>query len=359
MSPRIIGPRIIGSCLTLDITFGPRSGPSETTTFRDTRTPPRRPRAGTRCLAHGDTRLPHGLPDRSMTGLGQPRQGQSDPASDEPHLVERPFHRDGVGLGEQITVQAAEPRIDGRRPCSIPHQGGGTHLVHGLRGYIGGHGDHPLPAPQDELHAGGIVPAQEHEIGPAALPQGLDAIQVPARLLDTDDVLDPRQAPHRLGQHVAGRAARDVIQDLGNGHRLGHGPMVQIEPLLRGLVVVRCDEQAGIGTGSARAGGQADGLGGRVGAGAGDHRHPLADLPDDLADHLAVLLLVQGRRLTRGPDGHDAVAAVLDMELAKPPEPIPIDGDLRALPGLHRRGQGHDTASKHRSRLSTPVMDRG
>ena len=79
-----------------------------------------------------------------------------------------------------------------------------------------------------------------------------------------------------------------------------------VEPLLAGLVVIRRDEQGGIGSSLLSSLGQRNGLTGRVGTRACDDEAALVcGLNGDL-DDLEVLLVVESGRLPGGSNGNDA-----------------------------------------------------
>ena len=65
------------------------------------------------------------------------------------------------------------------------------------------------------------------------------------RFLDADDVGDGRQSLHRVRQHVARGAARNVVEDLWDVDRLRHRAEVPIQAFLSRLVVVRNDRHVG------------------------------------------------------------------------------------------------------------------
>ena len=88
------------------------------------------------------------------------------------------------------------------------------------------------------------------------------------------------------------------------------------------LVVVGGDDQHGVGAGLVRLPGELDGLLGRIGAGAGDHRDPPARRRDHGAHDVHVLLVGEGGRFAGRPDGHEAVDPALDLVLDQPPQVV-------------------------------------
>ena len=86
-----------------------------------------------------------------------------------------------------------------------------------------------------------------------------------------------------------------------------------VEAVLGRLVVVGRDHQDRVGAGLPGVAGEADRLGGRVGAGAGDHRQAAGGGLDHQLDHALVLGMGERRRLAGGADRHQAVSALLDV----------------------------------------------
>ena len=116
-----------------------------------------------------------------------------------------------------------------------------------------------------------------------------------------------------------------------------------VEPLLRGLVVVRGDQQNPVGPGLFGMPGQVDGLGGVVGPGPGNHRHPAGHRVDDDINHLVVLVVGEGRRLSGGPAGDDRIGSPGDLKFNQLPQGRLVD------PALLERGHyRYHCSLKHR-----------
>ena len=84
---------------------------------------------------------------------------------------------------------------------------------------------------------------------------------------------------HRLDRHVDDRTRRDVVDDDRDADRVVDRLEVLVHPLLRGLVVIRRDDEHAVGTDLLRMAGELERLDCVVRAGAGDHaRASLANL---------------------------------------------------------------------------------
>jgi hypothetical protein len=117
----------------------------------------------------------------------------------------------------------------------------------------------------------------------------------------------PDQGPG--GDRHAG-PVRDVVEQRGQTGRIGYGPEVPQQPGLRGLVVVRRDDEQAVGARLLGGAGQLDGVRGVVGAHPGHDPGPVADRLDDSPEQ-PVLLRVGGRRgLAAGPADHQGVVAL-------------------------------------------------
>ena len=162
----------------------------------------------------------------------------------------------------------AVARASACRPLQVVHD----HLV-ALPGHdVGPHGDDAAAADGQQGQGDVVVAGPEGEVGPHAVGDPHGVGHVAAGLLDAADVGVLRQPLHGLRGDGAAGAAGDIVEDGGDGHRVGHGGEVAVHALLVGLVVVGGDEQQAVGP--QLLGPQAllhHGLG-AVGASAGDDR---------------------------------------------------------------------------------------
>jgi len=133
------------------------------------------------------------------------------------------------------------------------------------------------------------------------------------------------------GDFAAG-AAGDVVEH-DRQAEVGHGRKVLDQAGLGGLVVVGGDLQGAVHAHGLRLGGQFEGFGGGIGPGAGDDLHaPGGGFHDD-ADHLEVLVHVEGGGFAGGAHGHEAVDAARDLEFDQLAEPTVVDRAVAAEGG--------------------------
>ena len=131
--------------------------------------------------------------------------------------------------------------------------------------------------------------------------------------LDGDDVGVLGEARDSRRGHGDARSAGDVVEDDGQIDAVGQGHEVAVEAFLAGLVVVGIDGEPGGGAGLPGEGVEFDGLGGGVGADAGDDRDAAARRGDGGFDDALVLGPVEGGRFAGGSDGDEAVDAAGDL----------------------------------------------
>ncbi len=215
--------------------------------------------------------------------------------------------------------------------------------MHGRRGDVRGDRDHAPPARDYRLERKVILAAEDIEISPAAGHDLGESLDLTARFLDADNIVDARQLLDDVGQHVACGAAGHVVEDLRNVDRLGDCLEMQVKAVLRGLVVVRCDQQAGIDAGILGHGREVNRLARGVRAGSSDNRKAAGGQLDHAADDVTVLVGVEGCRFAGGPDGDDGIGAVLDVKFDQPCERLLVHQAV----AVHGCYHGDDAALKH------------
>ena len=236
-------------------------------------------------------------------------------------------------------MQGHQAVVDGTGDGRLATHGSGAQVAHGARRDVGGDGDVALAAQQHQLDSGSVVARIDEEVLADAAQYVLGTLQVAGGFLDTDDVVDLRQALDGLRQHVADGAARHVVENLRDGHGFGDMAEVQVQAFLGRLVVVRGDQQSGIGANVLGRTGQLDRLTGAVAT----DRDTASDLVDHALDHFDVLTHVQRGGLTGGADRDDGIGTLLQVEIHQFAQGRPIQITLR----VHGRDQCHHTARNH------------
>ena len=140
-----------------------------------------------------------------------------------------------------------------------------------------------------------IVARVESEVGLADDAPGLDEVVI--RLLDRPDARDLGQFDDRLGLDVDDDAARNVVDDDRLVADLGDRTEVLDDASGGGLVVVRRDDEEPVYTELVRFTRQMDGVGGGVGAGAGDDGRSAVQGVDGDPEELEPLVVRERRAL--------------------------------------------------------------
>ena len=110
-----------------------------------------------------------------------------------------------------------------------------------------------------------------------------------------------------------------------------------VHPLLGRLVIIRSDDQDGVGPGLFGVLGQLDRLLGGIRARACHHRNPALGLIDAPFDHLLVLVMRERRALAGGADRDQSVGALGDLPFDQVAERVLVD---RVVPERrHQRGE--------------------
>ena len=113
---------------------------------------------------------------------------------------------------------------------------------------------------------------------------------------------------------------------------------------LTGLVVVRGDQQQGIGTVGLGLLGQPDGILGIVGTRARNHRHTACGLLDRIADAGGMLLIRQRRGFAGGTADDDGIGAMGDLVINDAAQFFKVYAAI----GVHRGDNGNRSAGKNR-----------
>ncbi len=183
----------------------------------------------------------------------------------------------------------------------------------------------PWPPLRDVAKRRRIVARQHHPLRPAHQPLQAGARQIAGGVLDAEDVRQPGQPRQGVVGDIGAGPRGHVVDQQRNVHRLGDGGVVTIEPLLAGTIVIGRHDQRRGGPDVLGVPGQLDGLGGGVGAGAGDHRHaPRGGLHAEFND-VAVLVVAERRGLAGGANRDKAMHATGDLPLDQGHEGVVVD----------------------------------
>ena len=144
-----------------------------------------------------DAGLSHGLAQGVVITFRQHGQGQANAGRDQSHLMQHPFHRDGIRLARtSVSCSTGQTLVDGARPARSP----ATAALHSscmARGAALAVTEiTPFAAQQHQFHGRGIVAAVEIQRSPQRSMISRAAVQIAGRFLDADDVGDrPPDAP--------------------------------------------------------------------------------------------------------------------------------------------------------------------
>ena len=197
----------------------------------------------------------------------------------------------GIGLVAMLKQAFAEGK-----ELVVPSAGGDeiafeNQIGHGLyvgRDDIGNDADDTLAADRADGQRERIVAGKNRQV--AACGDLAGHIEAAGGFLDGDDIFDCGKANDRVGRHARAASAGNIVEDHRKIDFFGDGLKVLVEAFLRGLIVIRRNLQRGIGADFFGELGKFDGLGGAVGAGAGDDGDFAADGFYDVLDDLLYAL---------------------------------------------------------------------
>ena len=112
---------------------------------------------------------------------------------------------------------------------------------HLCRNFIRNDGDHADSAKRGERERDGVVAGKHGEITGNELEELAHLRNVAGCFLDTDDIVDLREARDGSRLEVDAGAARNVVKNHGDADRGSDGLEVLVKTFLRGFVVIRRD----------------------------------------------------------------------------------------------------------------------
>jgi len=158
-------------------------------------------------------------------------------------------------------------------------------------------GDAALPSQTEDEEGEGVLAGIDVEVTSASRNPWKIALAywiLPEASLMATTLSMAEEADHRLRLDVAAGARGDIINDYRQGGGFRHGLEMPEDTFLTGPVVVRADLQVPSTPSFFRLHGHLDGLGGAVGTGARDHRHPARGMFQHYLDDPQVLVVIQG-----------------------------------------------------------------
>ena len=152
------------------------------------------------------------------------------------------------------------------------------------------------------------------------------------------------QLQSRLRGNVQAGTGGHVVEDDRDPSRIGHGGEVRDQACLGGLVVIRGDQQQGIGTALGRLCSQCAAVVGVVGTGTRDDGHPVVDGIDGELNGSQLLFIGHGGALTGGSADDDGIGAARDLVLDDAAQLVKIDAAIL----VHRGDDRYARAGKDR-----------
>jgi hypothetical protein len=186
--------------------------------------------------------------------------------------VERRLDRDRIDLDLEQLVSRLELLVDLARRVHLTLVEGPDHSLHQRSGDVRVYTNTADPTEFEKRKDQDVVASVESEVGLADDTPSLDEVVI--RLLDRPDARDLGQFDDRLGLDVDDDAARNVVDDDRLVADVGDRTEVLDDASGGGLVVVRRDDEEPVYTDLLSFTRQVDGVGGGVGAGAGDDGRP-------------------------------------------------------------------------------------
>ena len=207
---------------------------------------------------------------------------------------------------------------------------------------VGRDRDASAPAMRIETKRRIVIARQLAETLPAGEPLGSDPGKVAGRILDPNHGRQPRQLREGLNRNIGDGSGGDVVDDDRQVAAFRQRTEMGRDPGLAGLVVIRDDDQCGVGSELLGHRHLAQGFGGRITAAARNDRDPARRHVDRGSDHGGMLVRTQ-RRGFAGRSARDQPARALGD--------LPVDqvakGGKIDVPCGERSDQRGDRSGKH------------
>jgi hypothetical protein len=278
-------------------------------------------------------------------GRGQRKKRKTEDGLDQAEFMKSPFDGYGVRFDEKEPMELGQALVQGPGRRRIAGASRGAQIVHRARGDVGGDGNDPVPAREQKIAGRGVVAAQEPKIlAVDSFAKRAETFRSGRRLLETDHAGMLRQPSRGLGQKIAGRSSRHVVEDQGDRRGLGDGPEMSVEPFLGRLVVIRRHDEGGVGPEFRRSARPCDAPAGVVRPAPDHQRNPSVKPFSSESDQYFPFPLFERGRFARR-SGHDhAVAALGQVTVDQALEGFAVQSSR----GRERGDDRHETATKIR-----------
>src|SRR5512133_1191315 len=219
--------------------------------------------------------------------------------------VKRRLDRDGIGLDLEQLVSRLEVLVDLARRLNVTIVEEPDHSLDLRANDVRVYTNAADPAEFEERKDQDVVARVEGEVGLADDAPGLDEVVI--RLLHRPDARDLGQFDDRLRLDVDDDTARNVVDDDRLVADVGDRAEVLDDASGGGLVVVGRNDEETVHSELVRFTGQMDGVGGGVGARAGDDRRPAVQGIDGDPEQLEPFVIRERRALPRRSRDDDPV----------------------------------------------------
>lgn len=246
------------------------------------------------------------------------------------------LHRNRTALAKHRVMHGQQTILDRQRlahpavtPCAM-------HIRALPRCHIRRYRNAPMSARRQEREHRMILARQLAEIRPARPPRMQRPAQIRRRVLHPHNIGMPRQPRHRLHAHIHHAARRYVVDDHRKIGRVRNRHEMQIQPLLRRLVVIRRHRHHRVRPTRPGMPRQTYRFGRAVGPGTRNHRHPSPGRLHRDLDRPLMLGMRERRAFPRRAHRHQPICPLLNL----PIDEFRISVLVQAAILAHRGNQG-------------------